>query len=632
VGIVRDIRDKSASRSGGSARPATLDATGQPATVQPAAGRVAWQAAAIGRVTWQVAAVVGPALLIGALAWPLLFTNSFFTESWLDHLWFIWHQSLTIRADHLPSLFLNSASGVFYPEFAFYGGTLYALVGTLSLALGDAPLQTYILTFLLAFAAAYGGWYWIACLAGLRGWSAHAPGIVFITSAYRITSLYAIGDWPEFVAVSMIPLMVAAGLSVLRAERTRPLPALALVGSTVVFFGSHNITILWGSTALALLGLAILIWVPQARRAVTRRGALRVIALAVPALFVNAWFLLPAIAYESHTLISSQYAHELALLRGTMQIVSAKYLFAISRSVTPPKGGVDFSVSLPTLAIAWVLGSIALLPRNARGGPWPRLLLILSGLTVLLGLLMTHRELLLALPRIYNQLQFSYRLESFVLLGISGALLAALAALQGTSRYRRLWTWTLAPILVVSAILGIQQADGYRQTTSRSLALSSYLNPPLGGEELNNYIYVDLPILTDTRGRPPMVYFPPAAVHDNRVSATTHLPPGQLAYTNIAGGPNFVHVTGARIVGITPTGDNVLEITRDPGAPRASLPRSGLAARRKPVPTETISLSPTHTTPIVLGRLLSLIAIVVLFGELAVLVARSLKPSRPPIS
>jgi hypothetical protein len=156
-------------------------------------------------------------LLIGALSRPLVFSGSYFGDVWLEHLWFLWQQSLAIRADHVPSLFVNYAYGVYYPHYAFYGGTLYALTGTLSLLLGNAPLETYILTYLLAFAAAYGGWYWLARQAGVGRWRAHAPGVVFITASYYLTLIYERGDWPELVGVSVIPLMVASGLSVLRA-------------------------------------------------------------------------------------------------------------------------------------------------------------------------------------------------------------------------------------------------------------------------------------------------------------------------------------------------------------------------------------------------------------------------------
>ncbi len=137
-------------------------------------------------------------VVIAAGSWPLLFSDATFNTDWLNHLWYMWHQSVAIRELHAPSFFLNYSRGVFYPLYAFYGGTLYALVGTLSLVLGEAPLQAYVLTYLLGFAAAYGGWYWTARVFGVRGWRAHVPGLVFVTSSYYLTMIYAVGDWPEF--------------------------------------------------------------------------------------------------------------------------------------------------------------------------------------------------------------------------------------------------------------------------------------------------------------------------------------------------------------------------------------------------------------------------------------------------
>ena len=151
--------------------------------------------------TSQAAIAIGvAALVITVLAWPLLFSKAYFDVDWLMHLWYLWHQSHAIGASGLPSLFVHYSHSVYYPEYAFYGGTLYALAGTLSLVLGDAPLQAYILTYCIGFACAYGGWYWIARTVGLGRWRAHAPGFLFVTSACYLTAVYGRGDWPEFTA------------------------------------------------------------------------------------------------------------------------------------------------------------------------------------------------------------------------------------------------------------------------------------------------------------------------------------------------------------------------------------------------------------------------------------------------
>jgi hypothetical protein len=571
-----------------------------------------------------VGAVCAPLLLIGVLAWPLLFTAATFNEDWLNHLWYIWHQSLAIRGDRLPSLFLDYSGGVFYPLYAFYGGTLYALAGALSLALGDAPLQSYVVTYLLGFAAAYGGWSWMAHSFGLRGWRAHVPGLVFLTSASYLMLIYGLGDWPEFLAVSAMPLMIAAGLSVLRADRLRFPAAFALAASAPVFFGSHLLTVIWGSTILALVGLAILACVPAARGALTRTGAMRVLGLLLPAFLVSAWFLLPTAAYESQTVIAASYPHFRELLRASMYTVAVRNLFTLSRARA---SGSVVTLSLPVLAMAWVALVIPCAACARRRGTWMRVLLVLCAATVLVAVAMTHAGIVLALPRLYATLQFGFRLESYVLLGVSGAVLAGLVLLSGGERAgdrgesvsghsggatdrsgtaagsaMRFMTWALVPVLAVSIFGAIEQVGSYTPGRNRDSALSSYLEPTYEQEGLLDYVDDRLPVLR----RPlPRVAFAVRSAPGGRSSVVVHEPAGRLVDTNIRSTPDLLHVTGARIVGTDSEADDVLEVGRG----------------------GRISIGPANTLPVVLGRWLSGIAILVLALELLWPALRRLRPA-----
>ena len=161
------------------------------------------------------------------------------------------------------------------------------------------------------------------------------PGLVFVTSSYYLTILYGLGDWPEFIATSLMPLLIAAGLSVLRSPRVTFWQAAALAGSGIVFFGSHLLTVVWGTTLMALLALALLACIPEVRRGVTLGGVIGVAALLLPALLVNAWFQLPTLAYESQTVIASSYPHFRELLRAKMFAVAAPHLFTLSRAHVP---------------------------------------------------------------------------------------------------------------------------------------------------------------------------------------------------------------------------------------------------------------------------------------------------------
>lgn len=539
-----------------------------------------------------------PLCLIAALAWPLLFSDATFNEDWLNHLWYMWHQSLAIRDNHSPSLFLNYSHGVFYPLYAFYGGTIYTLTGVLSLALGDAPLDAYVLTYVLGFVAAYAGWYWMARSFGLGRWLAHVPGIIFVTSASYLTIVYALGDWTEFIAVSVMPLMIASGLEAIRAKQLRLLPAAALAGSSIVFFGSHLLTVIWGSTILLIVGLALLACVPEARENIGWPNILRVAGIMIPALLVSAWFLLPTAAYESKTVIAQSYPHFRQLLKESVYPVAARHLFTLSRKQA---SGTILTTSLPILAIVWIFAGAAISLRAHRSGTWMRILLVIGAATALLLLVMTHVGIILALPRVYSTLQFSFRLESYALLGISGAVLAVLVANRDGGSESRYWAWALVPILAIAVIGAVQQTGAHPQGRSRSIALSSYLKPIYEQEGLLNYVYDPVrPIST----RLPKVTFAAESVHNDRASLTVHAAPGQRVDTNIRSRSEFVHISGARIVGTDEEANDVLEIT--PHADAAST-------------AVKISVSPAHHPAIVAGRLLTGLALAILALELVLL-------------
>ena len=542
------------------------------------------------------------------LAWPMLFTSAGMAQDWVNHLWYIWRQSVMIGRDHQPSLFLNDGGSVFYPLYAFYGGTIYALAGALTVLLGNAPVKAYVASYLIGLAAAYGGWYWLARMAGLGRLAAQAPGLLFVSSGYYLTLIYARGDWPEFIAVSTLPLLVASAVSVLRAERLQILPALALAGSALVFFGSHSLTMLWGLTVLMLLAAAVVAAVGPARASITRAGLVRAMGIAIPAALVNAWFLLPALAYGQRTTIASHYEYARSL-RATTGLVSAGNLFTFSRASAAPDTP-DFILALPVLAIVWVLAGIAISLRH-RGGPWGeawrRVLWIVAGLTAVIGVAMTHPGLVLALPRPYTLLQFGYRLETYVLLGLCASMLVILTlARNWPSRWRKGMRAAAVVVLVGSAVGAIQQVDGYPKGASRPIVVvpDRYIvfapsnQPPNTAGGLGDYDDASLPLVNPVGA--PELDFPSDRIRAQRVTIPVDLPAGEIVHTNLAGAPYMVSVTGARVVGRDPNGHIVLQIE----AATAHAPRQ-------------ISLQLSDRLPVVLGRAITLAALFVLLLSLA---------------
>jgi hypothetical protein len=548
------------------------------------------------------------ALALIVLTWPMLFSTSGLGGDWEHHLWFVWHQSLAIRADGVPSLFLNTRSTVLYPVYAFYGATIYAVAGAAAVALGNSPSAAYIVTYMLGFMAAYGGWYWMGRAAGLGRWWAQVPGALFVSAAYYLTLAYGEGDWPAFIALSMLPLLLAAALAVLRAERSHCLPAAALALSTIIFFGSHLLTVLWGSTLLILICLAIAALVPAARRQITGRGVLRLIAVAVPAALTNAWFLAPIVAYSSHTLIGSDYAFAFHDLRATMHLVAFSKLFSFSRAsaISAP----DYVLSLPTATIVWLLASGGLVLWAVRRGTWVQLLSILAAATLAIVVLMTHAGLLLALPKPYTLLQFSYRLEAYVLMTVTAGVLVVLAAVRSAPTRLRLWGWTVVPVLVLSLVGGVEQVGSYPRTPlPRKVTYTPVFEAY--AELYKDYEDVQLPLVSDKQL--PKLTIPLSAIHDDRVSIEAPVNRGPVFATNIGGGPDLLKITGASIVGMDQDAHLVLAVS-------GRAPTGSIAS---PKPRERISIEPADHWPVVVGRLLTFAAVLTLAGELAMLLLRA---------
>jgi hypothetical protein len=412
----------------------------------------------------------------------------------------------------------------------------------------------------------------------------------------------------------MISLMVAAGLSVLRADRLRLGAAFALAISSVLFFGSHNITILLGLSTLALAGLATAVCVPYARRQITRRGLVRVAGVVVPAVLVNGWYLVPLLAYGARTRIGDKASENPASLRDTAGLVSLGHLFSFSRSGLPGP--------LPVLAIAWVLAGVLVLWRRGDSDrAWRRLLLAFSGVAVLIAIAMTHVGVLLALPRPYRLIQFSYRLEVYVVIMLCGAIVAALALAQRDSRRARVWRWMAIPICVVSLVATVQQLANFPYPgLDRYETLEFYGQVNTG----DNEDFQD----TSTRVIPAAnlqtLVFPLSGVHDERVSASLSVPPGTLVATNIAAGSYLLSVTGAKPVGVDSKTDLlVLQV----GSPRAD----SAAASAATASEETITVSTGHSLPIVLGRALTFLGLAMFGVGLLALVVRRLRPAGLPI-
>lgn len=517
--------------------------------------------------------------------------------------WFIKHQADALRHDLAPSLFLHANDETFYPVFAFYGGTLFTIGGLIALLVGSAVAAQVIL-YLLALGSVYGGWLWLARLAGVQGWAAHAPAVVYVTAPLVVTNIYVRQDLAESVAAAAIPPLLASALSVMRADRLHAGPAIALALATLVVGGSHNLTMLWGVTILGVVGLVLAIAVPEARRSVSRRGVLRVLAIAVPAFAVDAWYLLPDLAYHSQTVIVQRIEEWKALLRGPSPVLDLKYLLSLGRPSPYPGSGL--TGTLPVLAVAWVL-AVAVASHARRRDAWARVLMVLSVATVVLLLVLSHAELLLVLPEPWQMLQFSYRLETFALFGICGAMIAGLRLLDGS---RRRLTVLLVPILAFGVVGTARQIrDVPTGTFAPYLDIDGFITFSLG-DFADGTLKALVPGSTRTGER--TLVLGRKDIDGDRAELTLPVEPRDVLYSNLLVPRQMIEVQGAHVVGrwqAVPLGEGWQ-------------PRWNLALKvdddARPGKAHIV-IKEARTLPIVGGRVLSVLGLLGLAANAAVI-------------
>ncbi|MCW3018372.1 MAG: hypothetical protein JWN10_680 [Solirubrobacterales bacterium] len=505
-------------------------------------------------------------MLIGAaavllVAAPLLFTSSGFAPDFTNHLWLNWVEGTSLLQAGHPSYFLNAHDiGVFYPFFAFYGGTLYTIVGGISDLLGGQPVAAYVGVTTLAIAGTYGGTTWLGRELGLRGPTVHAAALALVTSAYYITNLYGRGAWTEFIAVAVIAPLVASSVHLVRASAWRPWPVLVFVVSAVLFSGSHNITLVWGTTMMAFTALAV--WLALgAPRTLPAHRLVMVGGLALASIAVNAWFLVPDISY------AKDIAAHLQIAPGGAEVTffdTPQLLFDPLRAVPARSSTPALYVQLPVWFLVWSLVAGAML--MWRQSSAKRLRHTWIGVTIVLTVvlcLIMFTPIWGAMPFPFDEIQFPYRLGSYAFYAVGGLVLVSALALQraadsnGSDRSEPAVAWlrrSLALVCVISVGVCVWQQwvpttlFAEASYTNRREALNSVNLPPRTWYEPDSYTDTQAPVVSVPVGR--ILIIPPGDVHGDRFADWVKVPPGPAPIqTNIAGGGYLVHISGLDRVG-----------------------------------------------------------------------------------
>ena len=491
------------------------------------------------------------AVVIGAMLAPLVLTERSVND-WTNHLWLLYAEGRNIEELGHPSYFLQSDLAAFLPWFAFYGGTMYATGGLLSVVIGAIP--AYVVLHVFAVGAAYGGCLWLGKLAGIHGWWSHIPAILFVTSAYYVTNLYGRGATPEALATSMIPLVIAGAAHLAKSERWTFGPVAAYVAAVIVFAGSHSLTLVWGTTFIA--AVLVLMAVAAGSRRPSRRRVAEMLGVTALAAAVNAWFLLPLAAYSQRVTIGDESA---SIVSFGVGYTDSPELFSLLRD-TPQPLLHTVQAQLPVLVIAWgILAFIVVArfaPRSTRS-----LIVGLVAILVAIVVLILSPGLIEDLPGPWNRIQFPYRLVTYATLAATGIALLLLRAVQELQPPKR---GVLSGLLVIATAtsfgLALDQVLSARSLTGdRSLAVASSTSPPPTWDGNSTFDYADgtAPVVTPSIPDPLLV---PAEPGTDRVSVS--LPSGTTGTvgTNVAAGPYLVDVAGAEPVGRTADGLMVVEV------------------------------------------------------------------------
>ncbi len=524
-----------------------------------------------------------PAGVILCLLLPIPFTDRTFASDWGNHYWLTYMQGLDIKALKEPSIYLQSTIGAFYPYYAFYGGTFYAVTGLLT-DLFSAEIAM-ILAYLGAMAATYLGWTWMARMAGIRGWRMQLPGLIASTAPLAVSNLYGRGGIPELIGTSMLPLVAAAGISLVRDPRLRLRDMAAFVVGLVFLTGSHVLSWAWGLTVLAVLALVLIAcyWPFVKERAIRLLAAAW---LAVLAACINAWMLGPTVLYHSKTI---EKEPDPIIQQG---YTSGGNLFRILRN-TPqlPTITGDVNAALPVLALLWALVCGAIFWRLLA----PRSRALAIGVAVALGavvLLVLDWRLISDIPEYLQYIQFPYRLVTYADFCVVGLVTLVLAGLERRrdSDGAVAAVTALTVIAVFSLVISVQQNFHVRSWLSgRAEALASTVSPPPSWYAIIQFGDGEGPVVTPTLPEPLNVPIEEGI----RDSYTVEYPPGPAGtvQTNIDTGPYLVDVEGATPVGHNEVGQMVVRL------PASQEPRA-------------VVVSAKESAAVVVSRWISILALI----------------------
>jgi hypothetical protein len=397
-----------------------------------------------------------PPLLIAALLIPFVVSQNAWYE-WQNAYWFIQREAEHVSEHGVPTFFLHTKDGTFYPFFVFYGGFTIGLLGYPAALFGAWPV--FVGSMVAAVVGGYLGIWWAAQNLGLSRRLAVLPALIYATTPYVLSDAYGRGAWAELVGVNAVAVMLGGWTAVLRSEARYPkLGLAALVGSGAVLAGTHNVTLLMTAAVLPLIVLALLPFTSggMALVAVLARLARGTVAIVLGIGLTGAW-LLPNLWLGPNT-----YITDMALNQDTT--VGTAPFERITNVLSPwpivPKefnGSMWIYAQAPALAICWVFVALAITLVGSRRGV-PRGVIASSVALVTVGIgvfvLVTHPLWWPHFPRLVQTVQMPMRMLPYVAMITAVAVTVLLMGL-GQRRARRPLVSALVIVVAVQALTAI---------------------------------------------------------------------------------------------------------------------------------------------------------------------------------
>jgi hypothetical protein len=559
---------------------------------------------ASGRYGWPLA--------VGAVCvsvWlPIGLTDQSFFLDWANHLWLVSEQTHSMTRLWRPTYFVHTVeTGFYYPFYAVYGGSLYGVTAAFALVIDSIP-RAYRLTYLGGFLACAFGTWWLARTAGLQRPLAAAVALIPATSAYSITNAYGRGAWPEFMATSMLPLVAAAFVAVVRSPRLRLRDVIPLIGATMILSGSHTITLalsLFFLAVAAVCAAAAFLGNGTARPRVSR--LLTASGIAALGVALNGWFVVPLVAYggATQTAKAMTSASWGGLMPTNIAFSAPSNVLGILPTVPSLSGTPELYVQAPVLPLVWAIAAIVTAVATHRAGPALMRASVASGVLAVIFLALALWPQLWTGALSWMQVtQYTYRIETYATLAVT-AVVACGALAVASARHRTWWLASLAAVMLFHVGWAEWHSWGAQRygKIAVSLAHNGHAVPTFYG--IYDYRFPGGKHVTPAS----LMGFAPASVQDDRLSVTvarTALP----AMATVDYSP-LVRATGElEVVGTKDT--NVVVGARAPG------------------PTKFVTgvFAPAYPAPVIAGIALSLIASAGVALLLATVFARNLRRRR----